>query len=53
MKMGKTLQTPLALVLQGFAMGAVLFFTLDPFAATAPPPPPPPAGESILAGVEA
>ena len=51
MKMGKTLQTPLALVLQGFAMGAVLFLTLDPFAATAPPPPP--AGESILAGVEA
>lgn len=52
MKFSNKLQSPAALVAQGFLVGALVFFTLQPLsgADTAPPPP---AMESVLADIEA
>ncbi len=49
---GKKLQSPLALTLQGFLAGALLFFTVHPLAVTETAPPPP-AGPSVLADLGA
>jgi hypothetical protein len=54
MKVWKSLQSPFALILQGFAIGALLFFTVHPLAAVSQQADPPPAAtESVLSGLEA
>ena len=35
-KLGRRLQSPLVLILQGFLIGSIMVLTLDPFAAPAP-----------------
>ncbi|HEV2865957.1 MAG TPA: hypothetical protein VGX37_05540 [Allosphingosinicella sp.] len=46
------LQSPFALALQGFVVGAFLFFVLHPLASTGPAPARA-AGESVLADLQA
>ncbi|MBD0272304.1 MAG: hypothetical protein ICV73_10275 [Acetobacteraceae bacterium] len=46
------LQSPFALALQGFLVGAFLFFVLHPLASTGPAAAPA-AGESVLGGLQA
>ena len=48
----KRLDSPLALAVQGFLLGAALFFTLDPLDRDQPPRQQP-AEESILADIQA
>ena len=50
MKLSKKLQSPFALVVQGFLMGAFLFFAVQPLTGTEPAPPP--AGESVLSDLQ-
>jgi hypothetical protein len=52
MKLSNKLQSPAALVLQGFLVGAAVFFTLQPLsgADTAPPPA---AAPSVLSDIQA
>lgn len=52
MKLSSKLQSPAALVFEGFLAGAVIFFTLQPLARADAPPPPPPT-ESVLSDLEA
>jgi hypothetical protein len=52
MKLSKTLQSPVALVVQGFVAGGILFFTLQPIARADREAPAPVAGESVLATLE-
>ena len=52
MKLWKSLQSPFALTLQGFAIGAFLFFTVHPLSAVSQPAENPPAAESVLSGLE-
>ena len=49
-KLGKRLENPLALVVQGFLAGSILILTLDPYAQPAPPPS---GGGSILSTLRA
>ena len=52
MKLWKKMDSPLALIVQGFAAGAILFFTLQPLAG-ADRQPPSAAGEgSVLEGLQ-
>ena len=52
MKLWKTLQSPFALLVQGFAVGAFLFFAVHPLAGGQRSPEVP-AAESVLSGLEA
>lgn len=51
MKLRKKLQSPSALVLQGFVAGAIMFLTLEPLG-PGEPPPTPAAGDSVLATLQ-
>jgi hypothetical protein len=53
MKLRDRLQSPLALVLQGFAAGALLFFGLQPSGGSAPAPAPPASDGSVLDSLQA
>ena len=48
MKLSKKLESPLALIVQGFAAGAILFFTLQPLAGADRQPPSSPSEGSVL-----
>ena len=52
MKLSNKLQSPGALVLQGFLVGAVVFFTLQPLSGADTAPPSPGAG-SVLSDIQA
>jgi hypothetical protein len=52
MKLSKTLQSPVALVVQGFVAGGILFFTLQPIAKADREAPAPAATESVLSSLE-
>ncbi len=48
-RLWKKLQSPFSLVVQGFLLGGILFFTLDPFAEPAPVPS---GGGSMLSNLQ-
>ena len=53
MKLLKKMDSPMALVVQGFVAGAVLFFTLQPLAGADREPPSAAAGEgSVLESLQ-
>jgi hypothetical protein len=52
MRWSKKLQTLPALVFQGFVAGGILFYTLQPIAASEREAPAPAAGESVLATLQ-
>jgi hypothetical protein len=53
MKLRDRLKSPFALVLQGFAAGALLFFGSQPLAENAPAPSAPAAAGSVLDSLQA
>ncbi|WP_165357371.1 hypothetical protein [Sphingosinicella sp. CPCC 101087] len=53
MKLWKMLKNPIALVVQGFAVGGFLFIVANPVAPLDRQPTPQQAGESILSTLEA
>ena len=53
MKLLRMLKNPMALVVQGFAVGAFLFVVANPVAPLDRAPAPQPAGDSILSSLEA
>lgn len=53
MKLRKILQSPIALLIQGFAVGTFLFFAVHPLAAGGQSSQDWPAAESVLSGLEA
>ena len=53
MKLRERLKSPFALVLQGFAAGALLFFGLQPLAENAPASSAPAADRSVLDSLQA
>ena len=52
MRLSKTLQSPVALVVQGFVAGGILFFTLQPIAKVEREAPAPAQTESVLATLQ-
>ena len=52
MNLPKALQSPVALVVQGFVAGGILFFTLQPLAKSEREAPTPLQGESVLSTLQ-
>ena len=52
MRLSKTLQSPVALVVQGFVAGGILFFTLQPIAQAEREAPAPAQTESVLSTLQ-
>lgn len=52
MRLSKTLQSPVALVVQGFVAGGILFFTLQPIALAEREAPAPAQTESVLSTLQ-
>jgi hypothetical protein len=52
MRLSKTLQSPVALVVQGFVAGGILFFTLQPIAAAEREAPAPSNAPSVLSTLQ-
>lgn len=52
MKLWKKMESPMALIVQGFVAGAVLFFTLQPLASADRAPPSGTGGGSVLENLQ-
>ena len=52
MKLSKTLQSPVALIVEGFVAGGILFFTLQPLERAQREAPAPAPAESVLSTLQ-